>query len=281
MAVHGDFVPGCTYLTCTFCGRRRLFPDELNIGDDRKFRCRDACDEKTILSIDREIAASHYRREGPPLGFGFASQFEHEATFMEKVTDRLQIVQPGWTPTTTFYDDFTIVPGGVGSSWTVTLAGTGTVTAPSVGVARFTSGTSQARAHVATVAVPNPSAGNFYCACSFKTPSVSSDGSPAALIGAATSAAASRSALGVRSNATAQPFYHLLTSVFTRIPVEVEMSNYHLGEIWWKTGGAVFCSIDGCASISAPTSASGSRLPFIQAINASVTLDVTDYYCAV
>lgn len=282
MATHGDFVPGATYLTCTICGRRRKFPDELTVGEDRKFRCRDACDEKTILSIDREIAASHYKREAPPLGIGFASQFENEETFLEKVAHRLQIVHPGWTPTTTFHDDFTIVPGGVGSSWTNTLSGTAAITAPSVGVARFAPGTGTALSAVTSVTVPNVTAGKFYSAASFRFASASI--SSLAGFGVRGTSGV-RIALGhvLSSNAVFFVVAHNPPLITSALSVEIDQGE-HFGEMWWNGDGVVRTAIDGAPvrHLSLSTVGfTGTPLPTIFTTTNGVILDVTDYYCAV
>jgi hypothetical protein len=286
MAPHHDYVPGCTYLTCTFCGRRRLFPDELALCDDKKFRCLDACMEKSIMSIDREIAASHYKREAPPLGIGYASQFDRPLSFLETAAEFRSVVLAGWTPSSQFYDDFTIVPGGVGSSWAVTLTGTGTVTQPSAGIARLRSdGTpgNTARATNASFAIPPTGTGLFFCCARFRvTPA---NGTPSSVVvGTATAAGSQRSSIGFRGTAGSSYFQLFSQSVGeTQSNVEANDGEYHIARMWWRTGSPVFGSIDDSRPLSVPSAGATAKVPSLLLVpfttSTACDLDVTNYVC--
>lgn len=291
MAPHHDYVPGCTYLTCTFCGRRRLFPDELALCDDKKFRCLDACMEKSIMSIDREIAASHYKREAPPLGIGYASQFDRPLTFLEAAAEFRSIVLAGWTPSSQFYDDFTIVPGGVGSSWTVATSGGGTVTQPSDGTARVATGSATgdlARIINTSISVASPGGGLFFCAARFKTAAIGDTIFSIVSLGVGDSGAAQRNAVGLRGNGTgsvASTFYQSFAQGLTQavFPVEVDTTGFHVGYLWWKTGSPVLAVVDDSPITSVRSAGASNKSPLITVINngaqAPSTLDVTDYVC--
>lgn len=289
MAPHHDYVPGCTYLTCTFCGRRRLFPDELALCDDKKFRCLDACMEKSIMSIDREIAASHYKREAPPLGIGYASQFDRPLTFLEAAAEFRSIVLAGWTPSSQFYDDFTIVPGGVGSSWSAILTGTGTITQPSAGVARLSyDGTpgNTARATNASFSVPPTGTGLFFCCARFRvTPSNGSPGIVAVGTGTAATGA-QRSSIGFRGAGTGNVAHFQLFSQGVGdalTDVEANDGGYHIARMWWRVDSPVFGAIDASRILSVPSAGSTAKVPTLVVASltqsAACDLDVTDYVC--
>jgi hypothetical protein len=260
---------------CSICGRRRLFPDQLVYSDDKLFRCTDACDERTAYNVDQQRAAWRAPPEPVPSIGGPLPQGDVVTTFLQDAADFRSQVIPGWTPSTQFYDDFTVIPGGVGSSWTVATSGAGTVTQPSANVARFDSpGTGSAAAYVSSVSVPDPSAGRFFCACLAKVSIATGVG--VARTGTATNAGAASAMMG-RFSTAAGAYYSLSSSSVSRTTVELDTSKYVTFRVWWKTGGSVFGSVDDSPFVFVRTAFSAARLPYISVQNAAARLDVTNY----
>ena len=267
----GSSVP----FACSICGRKRLFPDQMVYSDDKLFRCTDSCDERTAYNVDQQRAAWRAPPEPvPPMG-GALPQADMVTTFLQDAADYRSQVIPGWTPSTQFYDDFTIVPGGVGSSWTVVTVGTGAVSQPSANVARFDSPgpSGSASAYVASVPVPDPSAGRFFMACRAKITTSSPNG--VARAGAGTTAGTFLAVDGI--NAFGSKFYSLSAAAVTNTQYELDTTKYVVLRVWWKTGGAVFGSIDDTPIVSTRSTFSAARLPYITAQNNAGRIDVTNY----
>jgi hypothetical protein len=250
----------------------------LALCDDKKFRCLDACMEKSIMSIDREIAASHYKREAPPLGIGYASQFDRGTTFLEDAVEHRSLAIPGWTPASQFYDDMTILPGDVGSTWV--LSGGGTVTRPEAGVARLT-GTSLTTAIIraASVVVPDPTAGNTYIA--FRARLVSFDAPNGLMLGGSSNAGASSVYAAAQYIVSSAFFSGTITAGanFKRLisTVEIEQDSFHLFELWWKQDGYMNVSIDRCVTMTAAVVGTATRAPDVRAFRGQ--WDLTHYVC--
>ena len=276
---------------CSICGRRRLFPDQLVYSDDKLFRCTDACDERTAYNVDQQRAAWRAPPEPVPSMSGALPQGEIVTTFLQDAVDRRSQLIPGWTPTTTFQDDFTVLPGAVGSSWSVQAGSGGTVAAPSVGVARFSaSGTSsQADAWIPTVSAA--ATGNFYCAASFSLVSVpTGSGIALARIGACTLSlgvpSSAAIAAGVRYPSVSASNY-ILTYIGSRnaiSTVHMDAGVSHLAEMWWRGNGRVWAAIDGEVPISIVPAVATPWVALISAFATSggaVSFDVTDYVAMV
>jgi hypothetical protein len=253
---------------CSICGRRRLFPDHLVYSDDKLFRCTDACDERTAYNVDQQRAAWRAPPEPVPSIGGPLPQGDVVTTFLQDAVERRSQVIPGWTPTTTFYDDFTTLPGTGSSLWAI--GGSGQITPPtqpSAGVARF----SDTSMIAASVSVPTANAANFYCA--FKAIAAVSSTSimRCGIIGGGII-----SAVGIFSAGSA--FFRLSAGAVVSTPVEKETTNYHLFEMWWKAGGYTYASVDGSVYVSArPATAGGTKNPWLNATNTGGGyMDITD-----
>jgi hypothetical protein len=235
--------------------------------------------EITAMERDQQIAAYRARAEEVDRGIGVQPFAEVPVPFLTEAQAFQAQVLPGWTPTTTFYDDFTIVPGGVGSSWTVTTVGNGAVSQPSANVARFDSPgpSGSARAHVATVSVPDPSVGRFFCACRAKISAALPSG--AARAGAGTSLGASTAVAGI--NAFGAQYYSVAANVAVPTTYELDSTKYVTLRVWWNTGSAVFGCVDDSPFVSTRSSVAAGRLPFIIAQNTTARIDVTDYVAMV
>lgn len=266
-----EFVPGNTRAACSICGCSRRFPENLTYCVDKLFRC-EKCMEITAMERDQQIAAYRSRAEELDTGIGILPGAEVPTSFLADAAEYRNAVLPGWTPSTTFYDDFTIVPGGVGSSWTVVTSGTATVSQPSANVARFDSPTGFVFANNLSMSVPNPTSGRFFCACRAKISIATGTGIAGA--GAATSTPSFAAQTGL--NSTGATYYSLASTGSTRTDTEWDSSQYVTFRLWWNIGGAAFGSTDDSpfVSRSIPDAA---RTPYITARNAAARMDVTHY----
>jgi hypothetical protein len=241
--------------------------------------------EITPLERDRKIQS--YRasaREEVDTGAGLLPRGEIPFTFLQTAQQRQAQLIPGWTPTTTFYDDFTIVPGGVGSSWTNTLSGTATISAPSVGVARFTPGTGTAHSMVTSITVPAANTGRFYSVAKIQLATIASASGGVGVRGNAGSPAGELVAVRASVPAAA-PFFRLASSqasvpVVTS-PVEIDVSTHTL-ELWWNGDGYSRGAADGCVTMAlrCPTF-TGTPNPYLFMSGTTAIWDVTDYVCMV
>jgi hypothetical protein len=227
------------------------------------------------MELDQRIQAYRMQPDEPDIRVGLTPFDDIPSTFLADAADYRASVLPGWTPTSTFSDDFTIVPGGVGSSWTVATTGSCTVSQPSANVARFDAPgpSGGASAYVSSVSVPDPSAGMFFMACRAKITASLPNG--VARAGAATSAGGFTGMAGI--NSFGATHYSLSAASRTDTTYELDTSKYVTLRVWWKTGGAVFGSIDGSDIVSARSTFSAARLPYITAQNNAGRIDVTDY----
>ncbi len=269
-----EYVPGQVRASCSICGCSRRFPDNLTYCVDKLFRC-ERCMETTAMELDQRIQAYRMQPDEPDSRVGLTPFDDIPSTFLADAADYRSAVLPGWTPTTTFYDDFTVVPGGVGSSWTVATSGTGTVTQPAANVARFDQPgpTGNAAAYVASVSVPDPTVGRFFMACRAKITTSLPNG--LARVGCATTSGASLAAAGI--NAFGATHYSVSSIGRADTTRELDASRYVTLRVWWKTGGSVFGSIDDSDIVSTRTAFSAARLPYITAQNNAGRLDVTNY----
>lgn len=283
-----EFVDGNVRASCSICGCSRRAPDNLTLCSDKRWRC-ERCMEVSEYEVNQRLAGWRKRKPQPDTGFGLSPWDEVPQTFLAAAQSRQAQLIPGWTPASTFQDTFDVVPGGGGSLWTVTLIGAGAVSQPSAGVARFTSGTTvtgEARATVASVTVPAPGAGRFYCACSFKTVVIGAN-TTSMSVGTGIAAGTTRNVIGLRGVAAAgTAFYQLVAQAIgqSNSLVETDATTFHLGEVWWNSTGPVFGSVDGGPALVVPSAGAVSRLPLISVLNSvagvtSSTLDVTDYVC--
>lgn len=119
-----EWVSGATRIACSICGFPRRFPDELTFCSDKLYRC-EVCNEKPVQETDKELAAFRQKPEEPDPAIGLRPQADNLPTLLTYATGRVESLFTGWTPTSTFSDTYSIVPGGVGSSWTT--GGTGSV----------------------------------------------------------------------------------------------------------------------------------------------------------
>ena len=243
--------------------------------------------EITAMERDQQIAAYRARAEELDTGIGILPSAEVPTSFLADAIEARAAVLPGWTPSATFYDDFTVVGGGVGSSWTQQLVGTGAISQPAARVTRLTSGTSGgARIQLVSFPVPLPNAGSFYCRARFSTP-VIGDVSPILAIGVGTTPGNSqRLSLGFRGTVDAgASFYQLVSQsvAHVRSPVESDTTLYHTSELWWNGNGNVYGSVDGCPRMVVPTSGATAKFPLVivnNGLTTAMTVDLSDYYCA-
>jgi hypothetical protein len=277
-----DYLPGSVPMACSICGRRRKFPDEIEKSDDGRFRCLDACSERTVLSVDKERAAFRPQPEQPPPLFGSPVPAR---TFLQDSQALQQLRIPGWTPTTTFYDDFTIVPGGVGSSWSVATTGTGTVTAPSSGVARFTAGTGSAQSWAPSVSVPQATSGRFYCRARFAFP-FTAEGAVSGLAsfgatGVAGTPSGFATRLGIRSVVSTSRY--VLISLASAVSAMYIDANEHIAELWWTGNGRAYACVDSSEPSFLIVPNAFSSTPAAPSIAAAIgsVMDITDFVCMV
>lgn len=277
-----QYEPGQVRAACSVCGCSRRFPDNLTYCVDKLFRC-ERCMETTALELDQKIQAYRMQPDELESRVGLEPQGDVPSTFLaDAVTGREQWI-PGWTPATEFYDDFTVVPGGVGSSWTVAvLTGDATVTQPEAGVARLSSGdTGTAYVHVLSITVPLPSAGNFYCRARFR---VTNAGSLNAACGVGARSLDNWFVYAGLRRASSTAFYTFRSwSQNVVSDAQVDSSAYVVAEVWWRSGAtAARASIDGGQQVISSVPATASYNPAIFAsLPAGMVMDVTDYYCAV
>lgn len=289
-----EYVPGQVRASCSVCGCSRRFPDNLTYCIDKLFRC-ERCMEITALERDMQIQS--YRQQPDELesslSVGLQPQGDTPSTFLVDAAEGRAAVLPGWTPSSTFYDDFTVVGGGVGSSWTAVAVSGAVISQPEEGVTRFAPGTDLnggCDIQLLSFSVPLPSAGRFYCRARFRTTSIGAVTTPVAIgVGTAT-VVSQRLSIGFRGNSAAGNAYYQLVSQAVRhatSEVPSDTTTYHIGEIWWNGNGYVYGSVDGGGpTMNVPTSGASAKFPSIIATNAGVApttasvLDVTDYYCA-
>jgi len=275
---HADFLDGAVPMRCSICGRRRKFPDEIEQSDDKLFRCLDACSERTALSVDQERAAFRPPPEmnPPALGLGKITP-----TFLQE-SQALQAIRiPGWTPTTTFYDDFTILPGDVGSSWTTGLTGTASVSATG-GVARLTPGTGHAWIWAPSVVIPDPTGGQFYCRVLFSSPDTATpmDSSPTQdlnigaqhlIVGAPGGA---NIFVGARNSISPTRYYLRGASFLSSVYASADQ---HFVEMWWNGDGSIWASIDSEPPFMSTRGDAQGYVPFVgNIVNAGYRLDLYD-----
>jgi hypothetical protein len=274
-----EFVPGQVRASCSICGCSRRFPDNLTYCVDKLFRC-ERCMEKTAMELDMQIQSYRMQPDEVSQSVGLQPQGELPSTFLADAAEYRASVIPGWTPSSQFYDDFAIVPGGVGSSWTTALSGPGTVTAPEAGVARLTSPLGGfCRMNVLSMVVPDPH--NGYGFISFRA--LANTTGPMA---GGTTAAGGSNNLTVGKNSTAvlsRWWLALFTSgqsARETIPLEHDTTNFHVFKIWWKGTGAAFAAVDDSPIVSTAVAAIAAfdRFPSLTC-NATGYLDVTDYVC--
>jgi hypothetical protein len=265
-----EFVPGNTRAACSICGCSRRFPDNLTYCVDKLFRC-EKCMEITAMERDQQIAAYRARAEELDTGIGILPGAEVPTSFLADAAEYRAHVLPGWTPTSTFYEDFTVVPGGVGSSWTI-LASGGTASLPAAGVARLscTAVGQYIQITANAVSIPAQTAGNAFCAFRAKTVPTSTT---AYLTGGAVGAGQAV-ATGVIPGPA---LYGLFQSNRTaNTDVAVESSGYHMFYVWWRTNGKAMGAVDDSPSVFTTSSVSATRTPFLLAQDIAY-MDVTDY----
>jgi hypothetical protein len=285
-----EFVDGNVRASCSICGCSRRAPDNLTLCPDKRWRCTDRCIEVSEFEINKILAASRKRKPQPDTGFGLGPWDEVAPTFLQAAQSRVAQLIPGWTPASTFQDDFTILPGAGGSAWSVQTLFGGLLTAPSTGVARLNAPAASSQANIwnPAVTVPQPSAGRFYAAVSFKLSAVPAAspiciGRPNAVCTLSASLPTSVFlSAGLRTSLSS--LRHVLayiTSPFALSSVEMD-TGQHLAEMWWLSTGRAWGAIDGEVSLSVVPPATAALVPAVSvfAVDApGITLDVTDYVC--
>lgn len=287
-----EYVPGQVRASCSICGCSRRFPDNLTYCVDKLFRC-ERCMETTAMELDQRIQAYRMQPDEPDTRVGLMPQADTPSTFLADAIESRSAVLPGWTPSTTFYDDFTVIGGGAGSSWTAVAVNGATISQPTAGVTRFTSGlinTGGCYVQLQSFAVPLPAAGRFYCRVRFKTPTIGTDTSVVAMGVAVDGTILQRLSVGFRGTVAAgTAFYQLVSQGIKNATSDVpsDGSLYHVGEMWWNGNGYVYGSVDGGGpTLNVPTSGASAKIPTIIVSNVNITpttapvLDVSDYYCA-
>lgn len=281
------FDPGQVRAACSICGCSRRFPDNLTYCVDKLFRC-ERCMEITALERDMQIQSYRMQPDEPEVSIGLTPQANIPSTFLADAIEYRNAVLPGWTPTNEFQDDFTIIPGGVGSSWAVVASGTGAaVSQPEAGVARFDSGSgsvSFARATRFGFAVPAPGTGFFFCAARFRTPVISATGT--AVVGVGDAGTVQRNFVGLRGVSTSPSGYYQLVAQALEHDVSqspTDTSGWHFGVMWWKSGSRAMGAIDGTSQLNVRSAGTNGRSPFLLAATSSaaerIVLDVTDWVC--
>lgn len=276
-----EFVPGNTRASCSICGCPRRFPDNLTYCVDGLFRC-EKCMEVTAQERDAEIQAyrSSYRENDGSIGL--KPQAETSSFLSDARSARDQLI-PDWTPTTEFYDDFSTLPGAVGSSWSLVLTGTASVSALSGGGCRFDAGTGMCKASRSALALPLPQSGNFYMRIAFSSPDtdapVAASPVQSFFFGGRDSVSQAILVGGVRNSLSRRTYVAMnLGNTFASARSTRSLStDEHIGELWWKGDGGVFCRYDGQQVARFTHTDSQNYTAFIgHENNASYRLDVTE-----
>jgi len=267
---------------CSICGRRRLFPDQLVYSDDKLFRCTDACDERTAYNVDQQRAAWRAPPEPVPSIGGPLPQGEVVTTFLQDSADFRSQVIPGWTPTNTLSDDFAVLPGAVGSSWSTSLSGTGSVMAAPGGGVRLSGGTGFANIYAASFSIPLPTAGRFYCRARFAAATPNGIAGVGVTSTAAGVPSGNRNTVGAVTTLT-DVNVRMGSSTYRTDPrVYVESSTtFHTTEMWWKGDGYLRFVVDGIGRLAkAPLVSELLTLPVpfcTTGLSALSIIDVTNY----
>ncbi len=282
-----EYVPGQVRASCSICGCSRRFPDNLTYCIDKLFRC-ERCMETTAMELDMQIRSYRMQPDEVSQSVGLTPQGELPSTFLADAAERRALAIPGWTPTTQFYDDFTVVPGGVGSSWSVSLSAGSTITAPSVGVARFSGKASpHAIAWAPSISVPSPGVGRFYSSVSFTVVSGYVAAQSGLRVGAATISGGVPVGFQVVGGiAFAVPRFVPFGLGPTRRGGESTRqidTEAHTAELWWSDGYFRY-SLDGEIPVSVGAAANHipTASPYMLVGNlagAAFVVDITDYVC--
>lgn len=234
-----------------------------------------------ITALERDMQIQSYRQQPDELesslSIGLQPQAEVPSTFLADAAEYRASVLPGWTPSSQFYDDFTVIPGGVGSSWTVATTGAGTVSQPSAGIARLDSPSAGAAAKITALGtgIGDVGAGNVFCAFRAKLPVLT--GSGLARGGLADGSLGNGYLVGVN---TFNAHFHSVTSnsVAVRfVASEVETNDYHVFRMWWKQSGYPTGAVDDSAYAQSRQGGSGTRFPVVQLVNSASRMDLTHF----
>lgn len=277
-----EYVPGQVRASCSVCGCSRRFPDNLTYCVDKLFRC-ERCMETTALELDQRIQSYRMQPDDPDVSIGLIPQADVASTFLADSIEARSLAIPGWTPSTTLSDDFSTLPGAVGSSWSTALTGTGAITALTGGGARFSAGTGSAIAYVPTMSVPLPSAGRFYARFRFAAATPGGN----VRLGASSTVAGSPSGTAHSVLPVLTTFINIWPNIgnsvyFTNPRVYIESSTtWHVAEMWWKGDGYVRFLFDGAVPfVQSPLASQvlSSAVPFISAtVSALSVLDVSNF----
>jgi hypothetical protein len=231
--------------------------------------------ETTAMELDQRIQAYRMQPDEPDSRVGLTPFSDIPSTFLADAQARQAQLIPGWTPTTTVSDDFTVIPGGVGSVWTTQTTNSATITAPSVGTVRLTGSSGVARFWDAALTIPSPSAGRFYSATQFSISAIGLTAAPMLVQGYSGSFGGASMSFGMFSaTAVLLGGRRNTTSVLGTRAFD---ASSHLVEAWFTGDGYVRFAFDGEYIVSFPWGLSFTGTPYVAPlVSNNAVMDMTD-----